>query len=91
MQLFQQAILFSENFMSEVKELLHFGMLESKLSYSKIINNNVNGAKMMRFIKTCGQYPQKFTFGNFFSSLRVVYLYLGGNDWNLGETFAWEA
>lgn len=34
-------------------------------------NGNVNGAKMVRFIETCDEHPQKFNIGHFLNSLRV--------------------
>ena len=60
MQLFLQAILFRENFIGQVKELLLLSTPEPKLWYSKTVNKNVEGAKMMEFIKTCDQYPHNF-------------------------------
>ena len=44
-------------------------MLESRLWYNKIETKNVKVAKMMEFIKTYDQYPRKFNFGHFFSSI----------------------
>ena len=63
-------------------------MFESKLWYSKTVNKNVKGAKMMGFIKTCDQYPHKFNFGHFFLSLRVISLSLVGDAKNLEESSA---
>ena len=39
---------------------------------------------MIEFIKICDQYPRKFNFSHFFSSLRVISLCLGGDDKNPG-------
>ena len=44
-------------------------MLESKLWHKKTETKKVNGAKMVGFNKTCCQYPHKFNFGHFFSSI----------------------
>ena len=41
----------------------------------------------MRLVK----YPHKFSFGHFFSSLRVTSLCLSGDDKNLRVSFSWEA
>ena len=46
-------------------------MLECKLWHIKAVSKTVKGANMVEFIKTCNQYPHKFNFGHFFSSLIV--------------------
>ena len=45
MPLFQYTILFSENFISKVKEPSHFNMLEFKLWLSKTETKNVKDCK----------------------------------------------
>lgn len=57
MQLFLQTLIFKENLISYVKQLLLFSMLDSKLWYNKRVSKNVKGAKMMVFNKTCEQFP----------------------------------
>ena len=44
-------------------------MFEAKLWYSKTKTENVKVEKMVEFIKTCDQYPRKFHFGHYFSSI----------------------
>ena len=44
----------------------------------------MKGAKMMEFIKTWGQHPDKFIFDHFFNAVRVIRLCLKDNDGNLG-------
>ena len=71
MKLFLHTIMFSENFISKVKEPSHFSMLESKLWHSKTVTKNVAGAKMVKFTKSCDQYHRKFNFFHFFSFVIV--------------------
>ena len=71
MKLFLHTIMFSENFISKVKEPSHFSMLESKLWHSKTVTKNVAGAKMVKFTKSCDQYHRKFNFAHFFSFVIV--------------------
>ena len=54
-------------------------MLESKLWHNKIDTKNVKVAKKVEFIKTCDQYPRKFNFDHFFSSIILPLLYRGKN------------
>ena len=42
-------------------------MLEFNLWHNKTETKNVKVAKVVEFIKTCNQYPRRFTFGHFFS------------------------
>ena len=51
-------------------------MLKAKLLHSKTETKNVNVAKMVKFIKTCGQYPRRF---NFFNSIILPALSAGEN------------
>ena len=44
-------------------------MLESKLWHKKTETKNVKVAKMVEFIKTYNQYPCKFNFCHFISSI----------------------
>ena len=44
-------------------------MLEAKLWHNKTETKNVKAANMVEFIKTCDQYPRRFHFGHFFSSI----------------------
>ena len=44
-------------------------MLESKLWQNKTENENEKVVKIVKFFKTCDQYPHKFIFGYFFSSI----------------------
>ena len=46
-------------------------MLQLKLFHSKTATKYVKGAKMAEFIKTCDQYPHKFSFANLSSSFIV--------------------
>ena len=48
---------------------MHFSMLDAKLWYNEKETKNVKVAKMVEFNKTCDQYPCRFKFGNFFSSI----------------------
>ena len=53
-------------------------MLESKLKYNKKkTKKTAMGAKMVEFIKTCDQYPYKFSFCYFFSSILFLLFCLG--------------
>ena len=69
MKLLLHTILFSENFISKVKEPSHFFMSTSKLWHNKTENKNLKVEKMVEFFQTCHQYPGKFNFGHFFSSI----------------------
>ena len=73
MELFQHTILFS-------KESSYFRMLESKLWHNKTETKNVKVAKMVEFIETCDQYPRKFNFGHFFSSIILPHFEKMGNS-----------
>ena len=44
-------------------------MLEAKLWHNKTEINNVKVAKMVEFIKIGEQYPRRFNFDKFFSSI----------------------
>ena len=44
-------------------------MLKSKLWDKKTETKKVKVVKMVEPIKTCEQYPHKFSFGHFFSSI----------------------
>ena len=44
-------------------------MIESKIWHNKTEIKNVKVVKTVEFIKTCDQYPHKFNFGHFFSSI----------------------
>ena len=65
MSLFLHTILFSKNFISQVKESAHFSMLEAKFWHNKTETKNVKIVNMAEFSKTCHQYPHRFNFGNF--------------------------
>ena len=61
-------IIFSEN----VKEPSHFSMLKSRLWHNKTETKKcIKVVKMVEFIKTCNQYPHKFNFCRFFSSITL--------------------
>ena len=47
----------------------HFSMLDPELWHNKAESKNIKVAKMVEFIKTCDQYPRKFNFVHFFSSI----------------------
>ena len=47
-------------------------MLESKLKYNRTETKTAMVAKMVEFIKTCDQYPYKFNFCHFFSSIILL-------------------
>ena len=49
-------------------------MLKAKLLHNKTETKNVNVVKMVKFIKTCGQYPRRF---NFFKSIILPALSAG--------------
>lgn len=51
MQLFLRTILFDENFVSEIKEPLFFGMLKSQLWYNEIVTKSAKGTNIAKFIK----------------------------------------
>ena len=88
MELFLHTIIFSENFMSYVKEPTHFSMSEAKLWHNKAEAECVKVAKMVEFIKTCDQYPRRFNFGNFFNSITPPSFLLGEN--RSSENAVWE-
>ena len=54
-----------------VKEPSHFSMLEAKLWHNETEIKNVKVAKIVEFIKTCDQYPRRFSFSNFCNSIII--------------------
>ena len=65
-------IVFSENFISYVKEPSHFRILEAKLWHSKTETKNLKVTMMVEFIKICDQYARRFNVGNFFNSIILI-------------------
>ena len=53
----------------KLKNLYTSASLNLKIMANKTETKNVKVEKMVEFIKTCDQYPRKFNFGHFFSSI----------------------
>ena len=79
----------------KLKNLLTSACLNLKLWHKKT-NQKCKGCKKGEFIKTCDQYPCKFIFGHFFSSVVLPPFLLGKNifsknivlgKWESGDQF----